>query len=81
MHESWDSPYLSPWTKFMIRGHFQQISAVLHFNNNDDEVGMQSDGLPKIRPILSIIKKTLGKYARLGSEHSFDEATMVCRSS
>ncbi len=35
----------------------------------------------KVRPILNIVKKKLGKYATLGTEHSFDEATMACCSS
>ncbi len=65
----------------MSRGRFQQISSVLHFNKNEDDIGMQNNGLHKICPTLNIIKKTLGKYASLGSEHSFDEATMACRSS
>jgi hypothetical protein len=80
MHDSWDSPYFSPWTKFMSRRRFQQISSVLHFNDNNDVNGMRTDGLHKIRPVLNILKKTLGQYAELGSEHSFDEGTMACRS-
>jgi hypothetical protein len=54
---------------------------VLHFNDNENAVGMNNDGLHKVHHILNIIKGTLGKYAHLGSEHSFDEATMACRSS
>jgi hypothetical protein len=81
LRDYWESPYLSPWTKFMSRGRFLQRSFALHFNNNDDVVGMENDGLHKIRPILNILKTTLGKYANLGSEHSLDEATMACRSS
>jgi hypothetical protein len=80
MRVYWESPYLSPWTKFMSRGRFLQVSSVLHFNDNEDAVGMNNDGLHKVRPILNI-KGTLGKYAHLGSEHSFDEATMACQSS
>jgi len=47
MRESWDSPYLSPWTKFMSRGRFQQISSVLHFNNNEDDIGCKMMGCIK----------------------------------
>ncbi len=80
-HESWNSPHLSPWMKFMTRGRFIQISSVIHFNNNDDADGMQSDSLHKVGPVLNQMKPNLGKYAQLGNEHSFDEATMACRSS
>jgi hypothetical protein len=51
---------------------------VLHFNNNDDDKGIAGDSLHKIRPLLQILKKTLGRYAVLGTEFSFDEATMAC---
>jgi len=36
------------------------------------------DSLHKVRPLLEIIKKTLGRYGVPGSEFSFDEATMAC---
>jgi hypothetical protein len=53
----------------------------LHFNDNDDEQGRESDSLHKIRPLLKILKITLGKYARFGSELLLDEATMANKSS
>jgi len=31
-----------------------------------------------VRPLLEIVKKTLGTYGVPGSEFSFDEATMAC---
>jgi hypothetical protein len=65
----------------MSKGRYLQITPVLHFSDNNDEKKMQTDGLHKIRPLLTIVKKTLGCYAILGSEHSFDEATMACKSS
>ncbi len=55
-----------------------QIRSVLHFNDNEDEVGMENDGLHKARPIVNIHKSTLGKYSVLCSEHSFDKALMAC---
>jgi hypothetical protein len=55
-----------------------RIGAVLHFNNHEDAVGMQSDEVHKVLPILNIIMSKLGKYDVLGSERSFDRATMVC---
>ncbi len=51
---------------------------MLHFNDNEDEEGRKSDLLHKIRPLLNIIKMTLGQFADHGSETSFDEATMAC---
>jgi hypothetical protein len=44
----------------MVVGHFTQINSMLHFNNNDNEEGIAKDSLQKIRPLLQIIKKTLG---------------------
>jgi hypothetical protein len=62
----------------MSLGRFSQISSMLHFNNNNDEEGLANDSLHKIRPLLQILKKTLGRYTNLGMEFSFDEATMAC---
>jgi hypothetical protein len=53
---------------------------MLHFNNNEDTDRLQNDSLHKIRPLLNIVKKKIGQYAELGSEFSFDEATMACYS-
>jgi hypothetical protein len=43
--------------------------------------GLENDSLHKIRPLLNILKITLGKYANFGSELSLDEATMATKSS
>ncbi len=53
---------------------------MLHFNDNEDKEGMNSDSIHKIRPLLNIIKLTLNRYATHGSETSFDQATMACYS-
>ena len=81
MRDAWDDPNRNTWTSYMGKGRYLQVTSMLHFNNNEDDIGMQNDGLHKVRPILNIIKKQLGRYATLGTEHSFDEATMACRSS
>jgi hypothetical protein len=65
----------------MSKGRYLQICSVLHFNDNSDHKKMETDSLHKIRPLLTILKRTLGRYAILGSEHSFDEAKMACKSS
>ncbi len=80
MRESWDSPYQNALTKYMSKGHYLQISSVLHFNDNNNVERMETDSLHKIHPILTILKRTLGHYKILGSEHSFDEVTMACKS-
>ncbi len=81
IRDYWKSPMLSAWTKFMSCGRYQQITSVLHFNDNNDEEGIARDSLHKIRPLLNIVKKTLGQYAVIGSEISYDEATMANKSS
>ncbi len=65
----------------MNKGRYLQICSVLHFNDNSDHQKMVTDSLHKIRPLLTILIGTLGQYAILGSEHSFDEAIMACKSS
>jgi hypothetical protein len=81
MRDSWESPYQNAWTKYMSKGRYLQITSVLHFNDNTDEVGKSRDSLHKIRPLLTILKQSLGKYADHGSEVSYDEATMANKSS
>ncbi len=55
-----------------------QISSRLHFNYKSDEDGINNDSLHKIHPLLEVLKKTLGRYGKLGSEFSCDQATMAC---
>jgi hypothetical protein len=81
MYQAWDSPYQNTWTKFMSKGRYLQICSMLHFNDNSDDQKLEIDSLHKIRPLLTILKRTLGQYTILGSKHSFDEATMACKSS
>jgi hypothetical protein len=57
MREAWDSPYQNAWTKFMSKGHYLQITSVLHFNDNNEVGKMEKDSLHKIRPLLAIMKK------------------------
>jgi hypothetical protein len=78
MRTAWKDQRTNAWTMHMGIGKYLQISSMLHFNDNENEEGVANDALHKIRPILEIIKKTLGRYADLGSEFSFDETTMAC---
>jgi hypothetical protein len=52
----WDSPYQNAWTKFMSKGHYLQITSVLHFIYNGEVSKMTRDSLLKIRPLLNILK-------------------------
>ena len=81
MRDTWDSPYHNAWTKFMTKSRFLQICSALHFNDNNDIQGRNQDCLHKVRPLLNILKNTLGRYAVAGSELSLDEATMANKSS
>jgi len=67
---------------FMSLKRFQQIRSVISFNSSPTELkdGKQ-DALYKIRPILNILKRTLGAYVKAGSDVSLDEATFPSRSS
>jgi hypothetical protein len=51
---------------------------MFHFNSNSDRNGLATDSLHKVRPLLEILKRSIGHYASFGSELSFDEATMAC---
>jgi len=62
----------------MSKHHFFHITATLHFDNNEDTDGVQNDSLHKVRPLLEIVKKTLGRYGDPGSELSFDKANIAC---
>jgi Transposase IS4 len=78
VRSSWDNQTVNPWTAYMGKGRYLQITSMLHFNDNSDADGLSRDSLHKIRPLLEILKKSLGRYGDLGSEYSFDEATMAC---
>jgi hypothetical protein len=45
---AWDNPELHPWTANMSKGCLMQISAMLHFNNNEGIDGVQNDLLHKV---------------------------------
>jgi hypothetical protein len=43
MRDSWDDPVRNPWACQMSRGRFEQIRVMLHFNNNDDINGIETN--------------------------------------
>lgn len=65
----------------MTKSRYLQLCSVLHFNDNTNEERKQRDNLHKIRPLLNILKYTLGRHAVRGSELSLHEATMANKSS
>jgi hypothetical protein len=57
-----------------------QLRSVIHLNSNlTEEKG--KDALQKTRPLLNILKKTIGVFLIPGSELSLDEASCASRSS
>jgi hypothetical protein len=69
-----------PWTNTITLLRFKKLHSVLHFNLSATEV-KGKDALHKTRPLLNILKKTLGVFLIPGSEMLLDEATCASRSS
>ena len=63
----------------MNKSRFIQIRSVLHMVNNHSP-NTKMDSLYKVRPLLNVIKKTLGSFIEVGSECSLDESSVACRS-
>ncbi len=74
MRDAWESPYHNAGF-FKLHRHCTLITMMMR------KEGRQTDSLHKVRPLLNIVKKTLGRYAVCGSEVSYDEATMANKSS
>jgi len=68
---------LHSFTKIMSLKRFTQIRSCLSFSSGEKN----NDALFKIRPILNMLKKTIGFYVNVGSDVSLDEATFANRSS
>jgi hypothetical protein len=58
---------------------FEQIRQCFHLNSNPHEE-TKRDLLHKVRPILNIIKYTIGRYMNVGSDLSLDEMSIQIRS-
>ena len=63
----------------MLLHRFQQIRSVLHCSNNNS-ITHSNDHLFKVRPMLNILKKTLGKYLNVGDNLALDESSFASRS-
>ncbi len=60
LRSTWKDQDFNYWTKNMSMIRFQRISCTLHFNDNTDLVGLSMDSLHKVRPLLEILKRSLG---------------------
>jgi hypothetical protein len=60
-------------------GRFEKIRQCFHFNSNPHEETTRNS-LHKVRPILNIIKYTIGRYIKIGSDISLDEMSIQIRS-
>jgi hypothetical protein len=58
---------------------FEQIRQCFHFNSNPHEETTR-DSLHKVRPLLNIIKYTIGRYMKVGSDLSLDEMSIQVHS-
>ncbi|MGH7974333.1 MAG: hypothetical protein ACREBR_02310, partial [bacterium] len=77
---AWKHPDRHPYAKAMPLRRFQQIRAVIHLNDNEEE-SETNDSLHKVRYLLNTLKCTLGMYLDVGRELALDEAIVTNRSS
>ena len=77
----WQCPDWHPYTARMQLQRFIQIRAALYMCAHDDRrAASTNDALFKVRPMLNVLKKTLGSYVNPGSDLSLDESSIACRS-
>jgi len=76
----WEHPRQFPFTRHMSKNRFVQFRSYLHMVDNDAYKDGQ-DAVFKARPLLNVLKKTLGKFVVVGSEVALDESSFACRSS
>ena len=79
--ERWKNEKWHPYTSRMSIARFADIRSVLHMSELLEEgQSPPQDALFKIRPLLNVLKKTLGSYVIPGSDLSLDESSIACRS-
>ena len=87
--ESWRTDHKVWYTacNHMSKHRFQEIRAALHWCDNEkvknlylNQKKRKQDTLYKVRPLLSIIEKNLGKYLDPCTELSLDETCVAIRS-
>jgi len=68
MGDTWDSPYHNAWTKFMTKVDF--CKSALYYTSMTTMTSKAETRI--VRPLLNILKKTLGRYAVAGSDRGND---------
>ena len=74
--ECWDKTEdWFPNCKRMNKTRFKQIRAALHWCDNPHSKSSE-DTLYKVRPMINILERTIGKYLEVGQELALDETTI-----
>lgn len=76
----WQEKMWHPYTDRMTLRRFQAIRSMLHLSENGFAEESSNDALYKVRPLLNVLKKTLGDYMIPGSDLALDETSVACRS-
>eukprot|EP00978_Attheya_sp_CCMP212_P001189 scaffold2466_cov40-Attheya_sp.AAC.2 len=76
----WKTQSLYPFTTSMSITRFRQIRSIIHLNDNDCQHTSKKDSLVRIRPLLNVLKRTLGSCLDIGDELSVDEASVASKS-
>jgi hypothetical protein len=76
----WQDKRWHPYTDRMPLRRFQAIRGMLHMTEKGFPEESSNDALYKVRPLLNVLKKTLGDYLIPGSDLALDETSVACRS-
>jgi hypothetical protein len=76
----WQDKKWHPYTDRMPLRRFQAIRGMLHMTEKGFPEESSNDALYKVRPLLNVLKKTLGDYIIPGSDLALDETSVACRS-
>ena len=76
----WQDKRWHPYTDRMPLRRFQAIRGMLHITEKGFPEESSNDALYKVRPLLNVLKKTLGDYIIPGSDLALDETSVACRS-
>ena len=78
--DAWNNIEWHPYCEWMSKARVIEIRSVVHTSEVGPAERNSKDSLFKIRPILNVLKKTLGSYLNVGSEVTLDESSIACRS-
>ena len=78
--DAWNNIEWHPYCEWTSKARVIEIRSVLHMSEVGPAERNSKDSLFKIRPILNVLKKTLGSYLNVGSEVTLDESSIACRS-